>query len=82
MALLLAQVGTHFTRFTGTKVQIMKRMALLLAHVRAQFTRFTGTKVQILQKKRAATGARRHLWLIYLLYWYKSTNAVAEALRR
>jgi hypothetical protein len=80
MALLLAHVGTHVTRFTGTKVQILKRMALLLAHGGAQFTRFTGTKVQILQQKRAATGARRYLQLIYLLYWYKSTNAAAEAL--
>ena len=61
MALLLAHVGMQFTRFTGTKVQILKRMALLLAHVGAQFTRFTGTKVQILQTKRAATGARRYL---------------------
>jgi hypothetical protein len=59
-------LGTQFTCFTGTKVQILTHKAhvrrCLFAHCRA----------------RGARGARLEGTQFYLLYWYKSTNTDAQ----
>jgi hypothetical protein len=46
-------LGTHFTCFKGTKVQILTQKALAGA-LGIQFTCFTGRKVQILTQKALA----------------------------
>ena len=56
------KLGTQFTCFTSTKVQILTQGT--------QFTGFTRTQVQIL-----ALGAR---FSVYLLYWYKSLSTDAK----
>jgi HrpA-like RNA helicase len=43
----LTELGTQFTRFASTKVQILTQKALLKVQ-RTQFTRFASTKVPIL----------------------------------
>ena len=48
-------MGTHFTCFTGTTVQILTQKALLST----QFTFFTGTKVQILTQKALLAAAHQ-----------------------
>jgi hypothetical protein len=47
-----------------------------------QFTCFTSTKVQMLTQRAVdARGRPRRRYSVYLLYWYKSTNADTESCR-
>jgi hypothetical protein len=50
---MLLPSSTQFTRFTGTKVQILTQKAPqgMTVLLNIQFTGFTGTKVQILTQK-------------------------------
>jgi hypothetical protein len=86
-------LGTQFTCFTGTKVQILthaKSTSTDAAHPQeilgTQFTCFTGTKVQILTQKALVESnfiiRGYKAGSVYLLYWYNSTNTDAEGAGR
>jgi hypothetical protein len=88
MAAFLPQLGTQFTCFTSTTVQILTPKDLRAEWTscgaltaRSSFTCVTGTKVQILTQKALAVDV---LWRadgtqqLYLRYWYKSTNSDTE----
>jgi hypothetical protein len=74
-----SQFCTQFTCFTGTKVQILTQKAL---QRRPRRGRKSGRrKLRSCAKRRGRGGERetaRARYSVYLLYWYKSTNADAE----
>ncbi len=75
--------GTHFTCFTGTKVQILSLVALQKAWCRLSRTCFFWYK----RTNADAGGAEMKTWcrlsrtccrFFYLFYWYKRTNTDAS----